>query len=160
MAAKEDRGIYPEQGYEKYAWVLLLAVGIAGAIGIYPFLLGIEPSPQYFKSMTGNSWDSFIGSGEGMVPYVQESLRLTGVLFLGMCIFLMAISATSFRKGERWAWYVSWYYPIMLAWVSWLLYVGGGNEWDSWPLHVVFTAMCLLGLLLPIRKFFPNYRDR
>jgi hypothetical protein len=105
--------------------------------------------------MTGVTWDDFISGGQGMVPYVRDSLRVTGVLFIGMCIFIMAISAMSFRKGERWAWYVLWYYPIMLGWVSWLLYADGGDEWDSWPLHVVLTVMCLLGLLLPIRKFFP-----
>jgi hypothetical protein len=155
MKMQAGKDILLEKGYKKHAWVLLFVVGIMGAVGTYPFLLGIEPSPQYFKSMTGITWDSFLSGGQGMVPYVRDSLRITGVLFIGMCIFIMAISATSFRKGERWAWYVLWYYPIMLGWVSWLLYADGGNEWDSLPLHIVLTVMCLLGLLLPYRKFFP-----
>jgi hypothetical protein len=149
-------GILLEKGYEKHAWLLLFVVGILGAIGSYPFLLGIEPSPQYFESLTGGiTWDSFLSNGRGIVPYVQDALILTGVLLIGMCILIMAISSTSFRKGERWAWYVLWYFPIVLGWLSWKLYANGGNSWDSWPLHVVLTVMCLLGLILPYRKFFP-----
>lgn len=155
MTIQAGGDILLEKGYKKHAWILLFAVGILGAIGSYPFLLGIEPSPQYFKSMAGITWDSFIGSGQGMVPYVQDALIVTGVLLIGMCILIMAISATSFRKGERWAWYVMWYFPTVLGWMSWKLYANAADYWDSWPLHVVLTVMCLLGLLLPYRKFFP-----
>ncbi len=154
MTAQRGSNADSEKVYEKYAWVILFAVGIVGVIASYPFLQGIEPSPEYFKSMTGVTWDSFINSGQFTERYIRDALKLTGVLFIGMCIFIMAISATAFRRGERWAWSVLWYFPLMLGWVTWLLYVDSGDDWSSWALHFVLTAMCLLGLLLPIRRFF------
>jgi|AVFP01.1.fsa_nt_gi hypothetical protein len=144
-----------EKRYQKYAWVILFTVGFLGAIASYPFLQGIEPSPEYFKSMTGVTWDNFIDSGHYTERYIHDALKLTGVLFIGLCILIMAISATAFRKGERWAWAVLWYFPIMLGWVTWLLYVDSGNDWSSWVTHFVLTVMCVLGLLLPVRRFFP-----
>ena len=59
--------------------MLLFAMGIAGAIGIYPFLFGKEPSPLYFKTMTGISWQDFIVGNDIIVSYAQESLQITGV---------------------------------------------------------------------------------
>jgi len=125
-------------------------VGFLGIIGSYEFFMGTEPDPQYFSSITGTTWDNFIISKQGIVLYVEDALRVTGVLFLGLCIIIMAISATAFRKGESWAWYVLWYFPISLGWMTWLLYSHGGS---SWPLHMVLSIMALLGLLLPSRKF-------
>ncbi len=157
MKAQTSKNTGSEKLYEKYAWILLFVVGILGIIGSYQFLMGTEPDPQYFSSITGTTWDSFVASKQGMVLYVKDALRITGVLFIGLCIMIMAISATAFRKGESWAWYVSWYFPLTLGWITWLLYSRGGS---SWSLHMVLSIMALLGLLLPFRKFFINNRKR
>ena len=123
----------------------------------YQFLTGTEPDPQYFNNIAGTTWDRFIAGKEGIVFYVEDALRVTGVLFLGLCMTIMAISATAFRKGERWAWYLLWYLPISLGWMTWLLYSSGGS---SWSLHLMLSILSLLGLLLPLRKFFPATHTR
>ncbi|TFH34315.1 MAG: hypothetical protein E4G99_09760 [Anaerolineales bacterium] len=43
------------------------------------------------------------------------ALRLKGSFVLGMVVFGMAIILYPLRQGERWAWYVLWYYPIFFA---------------------------------------------
>lgn len=43
------------------------------------------------------------------------ALRLRGSFVLGMIVFGMAIILIPLRRGERWAWYVLWYYPIFFA---------------------------------------------
>ena len=106
MAMQGGRKIYSEKGYEKYAWILLFVVGIFGFIFGIRFMTGIGPDPEYFNRITGMSWDQFIASKQAMALYVMDSLRVTGILLLGIGIIAVAISATAFRKGERWAWYV------------------------------------------------------
>jgi len=40
------------------------------------------------------------------------ALRLRGSFVLGMVIFGISLIMVPFRRGERWAWYVLWYYPV------------------------------------------------
>ena len=75
------------------------------------------------------------------------------VLFLGFVVTTVLISATSYRKGKKWAWYLLWYVPVVFVISTYQQYVDG-----SAPLAatVPFVIISLLGLLLPYRKFFPK----
>ena len=116
----------PEKGYEKHAWILFLALGVFGVIGSLLALAGV---PVF-----------------GREPATAQ--RTIGMLFLGFSILSVAASLKSYRGGERWAWYTFWYWVIIpLYFVSF-----GGPPALNIPLLIV----ALLGLLLPIRKFFPR----
>lgn len=154
MKTQAGRDILLEKGYKRHAWILLFVVGLFSLIFGLWFMRGIEPDPRYFKTVTGMTWDHFLAGDQGIVLYLTDSLRITGILLLGFGIYTMAISRTAFRKGERWAWYVAWYVPFNLVWTTLLLYSRGANSWVV-PLHIGLLVITLLGLLLPYRRFFP-----
>ncbi len=69
-----------------------------------------------------------------------------GALAAGMSFFGAAITLTAFRRGERWAWFVLWYYPAFFAAHT----LASGIAISGTPL----LLLSMLGLLLPVRRFF------
>jgi hypothetical protein len=128
-----------ERAYEKHAWVILFVLGISTvffavlSLGNYATWLGLVRSPDVFPDP---------------IEFSAASL--------GYGIFLIVVARVSFRKGERLAWYFSWYLPISFALlISHDLTVGGSKAGFA-ALPLVFLIVSLLGLLLPYRKFFPK----
>ncbi len=120
-----------EKGYEKYSWVTFLP----GIVFYLVIGLGHILSP---------------GTVEPSAP--PTDVRLFGLGLIGLVVFGLAIIMTGFRRGEKWAWYSLWYYPIFFASIFAL------NTTDAyWTTNSsVFLILSLIGLLLPYRKFFPR----
>lgn len=86
----------------------------------------------------------------GDTPY----FRAVGVASIGMGLFGLLITTTAYRRGERWAWFASWYYPVF-----WAAHLVGNLPPGKDHIHqVVFIGLSLAGLLLPVREFFPGRR--
>lgn len=86
----------------------------------------------------------------GETPY----FRPDGVAAIGMGLFGLLITTNAYRRRERWAWFVSWYYPVF-----WAAHLVGNLPPGKDHVHqVVFIALSLVGLLLPVREFFPGRR--
>lgn len=119
-----------EKAYEKYAWVLLLPGGF-----LY-LLLGI----------------AFTSSPAVLGPTVPMEVRFFGVALIGLTVFGLAITLNSYRKGEKWAWYTLWYYPILFGSIFTIEY---GDPYFA-ANSSLFLALSLIGLFLPYRKFFPK----
>ncbi len=131
-----------EEGYQKYAWLLLFA------IGAFRFLTA-------FTHITGTAiGDVDIGTASpALVNFVRFTDRELGIDDAGFAALQMAISATGYRRGERWAWYVLLTVPVFfLGEIASNLIAG-----RSLGLFLfVFVIIALLGLLLPYRKIFPR----
>lgn len=85
-------------------------------------------------------------------PYDLGLVRALGIATLGMGFFGTMITLMSYRRKERWAWFILWYYPIF-----WIIHLVGGLPPGNDHVHqVVFIVISLLGLLLPFRQFFPE----
>ena len=88
------------------------------------------------------------------VPTSSEPsyLRAIGVASIGMGIFGLLITTIAYRRRERWAWFALWYYPVF-----WTAHLVGGLPPGKEHVHqIVFIALSLAGLLLPMREFFPR----
>ncbi len=141
----------PERSYEKYAWTLIVATAIFRLFGSLPSLF----VPQLFVygftgeiGTTGRTFTQYPWVLDYAVPYE----RLTGVFNLSMAIFILAVTLKSFRREERWAWYVLWLNPFL--WIYQEVYLATATT-ASFPIpNLVAAVVGLLGLLLPIRKFF------
>jgi uncharacterized membrane protein HdeD (DUF308 family) len=80
------------------------------------------------------------------------SVRAIGVASIGMGLFGVMITAIPYRRRERWAWLTLWYYPIF-----WIAHLLGGLPPGQEHIHqVAFVVLSLIGLLLPVREFFPR----
>lgn len=62
------------------------------------------------------------------------------------------ITLTAFRWRDRWAFFTLWYYPV--SWTAHL--VGNLPPGKDHIRQVLFIALSLLGLLLPIDEFSPR----
>ncbi len=85
-----------------------------------------------------------------------SSLRAIGAASIGMGLFGVAITAIAYRRRERWAWFILWYYPIF--WIAHLL--GGLPPGQEHVHQIVFIVLSLVGLLIPVGEFFPRGVDR
>jgi hypothetical protein len=113
------------------AWVALAITGVA--IGVFRLIVTIWP---------GSSNPSF--------------LRAIGVAAIGMGFFGVMITLIAYRRGEQWAWFTLWYYPVF-----WSAHFLGGLPPGQDHIHqVVFIILALVGLLLPIGVFFPRLARR
>jgi uncharacterized membrane protein HdeD (DUF308 family) len=111
----------------KIAWVLLTIIGVA--ILVFGLIITIWP---------GSSNQSFF--------------RAIGVASIGMGLFGVVITVFAYRRGERWAWFILWYYPIF-----WSAHFLGGLPPGQDHIHqIVFIILSLVGLLVPVREFFPR----
>ena len=82
--------------------------------------------------------------------------RAGGLASAGLGLFGMFIVLVPFRRRERWAWYVLWFYPVF-----WTLHLAGNLPPGDDHIHqVVFIALSLIGLLLPGRAFFLQRSSR
>ena len=112
----------------KIAWISLAIIGLA--ILVFGLIVTVVPTTS---------------SGP---PY----LRAIGVASIGMGIFGLLITTIAYRRRERWAWFALWYYPVF-----WTAHLVGGLPPGKEHVHqIVFIALSLAGLLLPVREFFPR----
>jgi hypothetical protein len=82
-------------------------------------------------------------------------LRADGLASVGLGLFGSLIAIIPFRRGERWAWWALWFYPAF-----WTVHLVGGLPPSGDHLHqVVFLALSLAGLLLPVRPYSRAHGD-
>ncbi|WAL63248.1 hypothetical protein ORV05_19680 [Amycolatopsis cynarae] len=76
--------------------------------------------------------------------------RTDALATAGLGLFGGLITLVPFRRCERWAWFVLWFYPLF--WLAHLVFrLPPGTDHVH---QVVFIALSLAGLLLPKREFF------
>ena len=143
-----------EKAYEKHAWMILFAVG---AFLFYLALLIIVTAGRAnpdLQEVAGMTWDELASISPGFASYLVLGARTLGVILSGVAFFGMAVSLKSYRRGERWSWFALWYFPMLFG-LSAALEFGAGGVTEG-RIFTVLLGVSLLGLLLPIRKFFPR----
>src|ERR671933_3088586 len=79
-------------------------------------------------------------------------LRTIGVASMGMGFFGVMITIIPYKRGERWAWFTLWYYPLF-----WLAHLLGGLPPGHDHVHQIgFLVLSLVSLLISVRDFFPR----
>lgn len=143
-----------ERVYERYAWILLFAMGLLLVIaGLSYIAIGFSERPNQEASL----WEGRIStaplleeSPPQLSPIFGQVLRAWGIFELGFGVFVIAVTLISFRKRERWAWFVLWVLPAaMLAELLNVLWAG----MNPGPIPI-FLVVSILGLMLPFRRFF------
>ena len=151
-----------EKVYEKYAWVLLFVIGVLILVGGVPHSLGINTDPETVERIIGMTLTEFQNSNQGFFDLYMFYFRFGGLSDIGVAFFTMAISLTAYRRGETWAWFAMWFVPAFFigsAAITMSTITMGTESSLSLLLPItVFAVLGLLGLLLPVRKFFPGKR--
>ena len=145
-----------ERAYEKYAWVILTVIGALIMVGGIPHTLGINSDPTTPESIIGMGLSEFESSNPMFFDLYDFYFRAGGWSDMGFAYFAIVISATAFRKGEKWAWYILWAVPAFFLGHAAITMSFGESIAHLLPFLGVFTGLSTLGLLLPIRRFFPK----
>ncbi len=143
----------PERAYQKYAWIILFVLGILLVVNILVVAAFISGKDD-FKVDTGASWDEFAAAYPGVASgfLVEQRLSYTGAA--GLALFAVTVSFFGLRQRRRWAWFAMWLLPAALTVMALLLTLS--SRPDVGAFYWGFTVTAVLGLLLPIRLFFPK----
>jgi hypothetical protein len=142
-----------EPAYQKYAWIILVIVAVFLAAGSAFIILG-GSDPGEFQASTGIEWTALATSSPEVADYITRLLRLVGVVFFGLNLLVAVIAYASFRKGERWAWFALWVYPLVLAAIAGIMFLANATPLGTY--YGVFAVIALVGIVLPFRRFFPR----
>lgn len=100
--------------YERYAWVWFVAL----TAPVLPLALRLYLDPS---SATG-VWARFgfelppaIAADPASIEYVEFISHWASTGTIGFDLFGLLIAVTAFRRGERWAWLVFWYWPVLFV---------------------------------------------
>ncbi len=127
----------------KYAWVIFFAFGILQA---FVGLLAISEGLSYVKSFqaAGFSFDQATG------------YAIQGLALFTLGITYLTIAGIPYRKGEKWAWYFALFFVVSAPVGEILVGIYSGASVASQSSDFVSLAIGAVGLLLPVRKFFPK----
>ena len=106
-------------------------------------------------SSTGMTWTQLSSADPRIANFLASTLVDDGISGVGLAVFGMIVSATSYRRGEKWAWYVSWSMPAGILAAQLNLYQLTVSSMVI-VLAAIFTAVSLVALALPFRQFFPK----
>ena len=143
-----------EKAYEKYAWILLFAIGVIFLVSAVPATLGI-PDPATVERIAGMTVNELKVSNPGFYNLYLFYFRFGGLSDIGFAFFITAISVAAYRKGEKWAWYALWVLPAYFI-ASAAISMSIESNLSLLLPETVFAILSLVGLLLPYRKFFPS----
>ena len=140
----------------KYGWVWYLALGllwlVVGLNQLFTPRVLLEDVAQNIIGMSMSELEALSPVATKVVLWLHMT---SGNLKISWSLFLIAITLTGYRKGEKWAWYAMWLAPAVLVCQAILdaTFLGDVNQMLKW---IPITSIALFGLLLPYRKFFPK----
>lgn len=146
-----------EKAYEKYAWIIPFGTGIvfllvAIVIFLEPRILEDNPMSAVY-SLTGRTFAQIATSDPGVANYTYYLIRTFDFFEAGLLAYLVVVSFTAYRRGERWAWYLTWLVPgLFVLDLPYEFLVRGFIDVSS----IIIITILVAGLLLPYRKFFPK----
>jgi len=154
-----------ETFFERHAWKVLLFFGLfMSLIGLPDILVGgsfyQEAEGTSLGAITGMTWEQLEAESPNAAAMIDFKMRVGGIQFLFLGLFSMAITFTGFRRGEKWAWYTLWLYPLFLGLHSLVILSAYKHPQAGIPMPLISGTVVLvitaLTLALSYRKFFPK----
>lgn len=152
----------PRPRYLTVGWVLLVLLGLFPFVAVAADLIadltsGIPGDHQAaFARLAGMTWAGAQSAAPGVTSYVTLLEIGYAVHELVFAIFFLVIVAIPFRRGERWAWWVSW--ALLLADVVYTITFG---RYDSTILlrSLVVDVLLPILVLVQLPRFFGRTRQ-
>jgi hypothetical protein len=145
------------QRWRRLAWLVFLIADAgllvwgAGAAAIPGHLLGPGGKPILpagYEGYTGGSWHQLVALSPKTAGYITLVFRMYGIYIVAFSLLAVAIAATAFRRGDRWAWWAL-LVGNTVAFVSAMTYdriVGaiGPFEWSEYlGLAVIYGSLAV-----------------
>lgn len=137
------------------AWVLLFIDGLLlGCSALYWISRGRFFDPGFYEALTGGRWSIAAAMMPSLDRVAVAAVRFAGLLGIATSILVIAIATTSFRRGERWAWYAMLVLPGFAA-LDFSLSAGYGAVTPTsiaWGLTL--AGLAVVSLVISHRAFF------
>lgn len=149
---------------ERSAWIALIVVGaIFGLFGLSDLIMGMNADPAIAESIIGVPWEELQAANPRIGNLVDMYVRSLGAAILVVSILSLAITFTAFKRGERWAWYALWVWPLWNVAIFGLSFTAERHaDFPPPPPMIsspIFFMVTLLALILSYRKFYPRVRQ-
>lgn len=159
-----NRSPIPKTGaFERHAWKIFVGLSIIiGIFGIGDIRVGASElqtdEAVLMQSITRMSWNELKAANPRVANLIDLKWRSGGADFAFIAILSIIICLQGFRRGERWAWYAMWAWPLWLV-VNIVLGVNVAKDPSyGTPVPVISGSVLLvvsvLTLALSYRKFF------
>ena len=147
--------------YESAGWIILLIVSVIFALfGLGDIILATAADPAIVQGITGLTPEELGAISPEALKLANYQTRASGAIILIFGLLAAAVAWTGFRRGERWAWYALLTLPLLNVLIFVVMYVSVDFSAGVLPPPLlsapVFLAITAVGLLLPIRRFFPK----
>lgn len=133
--------------------VLLVLSIVAGAYTVVDFAAPRGTVDGDYRALTGRGYSESTDAGGVAVAVLY--LRHMSVNALTAVLATLFILLGAYRRGQRWAWWAM----LTTGLLAWGFGTGVnlviGNAFDA-ATHAVGLVWLLVGLLLPVRSFFPR----
>jgi hypothetical protein len=139
-------------------WVLVFGAGMMLAVTAFDWLLGGRFFEETVIAVTGFKWDELAAVGPTTARITSLSVRFAGAAGLCAGVLAMAMAMTSFRRGDRWAWYAAWALPLFAGLELIVLAAYGAVSGSSLLWDGTLAALGLLGLAVSYPAFFTSAR--
>jgi hypothetical protein len=109
-----DGGVTMTRGFwQRRGWAFLFGFAIViGLFGIGDVILGMAADEAIAEGVTGLTMAEIEALSGPVATLINLQVRAGGAQLLALGIVWCTILAIPFRRGERWAWYVMWTFPL------------------------------------------------
>ena len=147
---------FQHHGWTVFAFLSVVFMGF----GIGDMILGMDADPAIGESITGIPWEELRALSPEIANLVDMQVRALGAAIFFLSILSLSITINAFRRGQRWAWYTLWIWPLWNA-AIFLVFLLAERQPAFPPPPPMLSApilfvIALAGLALTYRKFFPK----
>ena len=156
------RDLRSETSFERHAWkvftglsliVVLFGVGDVLSGGL-TFQTGED---VLFYSLSGTTWGELNAAAPGPANLINYQVRAGGVYLLMTGLLSLSITLTGLRRGDRWAWYAMWVWPLGIVLIDAQLLSSVRTLGSGIPVPVIsgtiFIIVSVATLALSYRKY-------
>jgi uncharacterized membrane protein YgdD (TMEM256/DUF423 family) len=137
----------------KLAWKLMLVMGIyLAAIGLFLLLAPQAPLGEEVTYVE-NTWGELVSTNPKLAEWFLLVSREKGAFALSIAAAVIAISFTSYKKGEKWSWYALLVSGIMV-WSGALMYhltIGINKAPLGGTLVMIGSIIFIVAIALPAK---------
>jgi hypothetical protein len=153
--------------FERNGWTIFTGISLVTAVfgvgdvisGGSTFALG---EGVLFNRLTGTTWDALQAADSGAANLIDYQVRASGAGLLLLGIFSLAVSVTALRRGERWAWYAMWVWPLGVALIVAVLWSAIQEPGEGIPVPImsgsITIVISVVTLALSARRFLRQVR--
>jgi hypothetical protein len=149
--------------FERHSWKVLAGlILVIGSFGVGDMLHGAADLQSgetvLMHSVTRTSWNELLATSPNVANLIDLKFRTEGSSYAAIALLTLIICLGGLRRGERWAWYALWIFPMWMALTVYFVIHADKDPSYGTPVPIIsgtfFFVVSVLMLGVSSRKFF------